>query len=107
MKQSSRIAFLVCRGLALTARAQDARFFRIAGPEAVAIANTAGYFAPNGHGLCDVAGNVWERCWDRYGNYASAPQTDPHGLSIGACSWTVMAWADHQPAAVPAFTNPV
>jgi formylglycine-generating enzyme len=43
-----------------------------------------GYFAPNGYGLYDMAGNVMEWCWDRNGAYSSDAQTDPRGPSTGS-----------------------
>ena len=46
--------------------------------------NPVGYFAPNGYGLYDMAGNVSKWCWDAFSPYTSAPQTDPHGPASGS-----------------------
>lgn len=53
-----------------------------------------GSYQPNGFGLCDMLGNVWEFCSTRYGPYPREPVTDPtegdpkRGFAVRGGGWS-------------------
>ncbi|MCF8305092.1 MAG: formylglycine-generating enzyme family protein [Ignavibacteriales bacterium] len=46
--------------------------------------HNVGTKAANELGIYDMSGNVFEWCWDRYGEYSSSPQTNPQGPASGS-----------------------
>jgi formylglycine-generating enzyme required for sulfatase activity len=65
-----------------------------------------GSFAPNGYGLFDMAGNVYQWCWDWYSFSYDSGQTDPQGPSTAQPAYRVLrggAWGNFANAARCAY----
>ncbi|MGA2497941.1 MAG: formylglycine-generating enzyme family protein [Tepidisphaeraceae bacterium] len=49
-----------------------------------AFTSPVGSFKANAFGLCDMIGNAWQWCQDRYGHYDTGAATDPGGPNTGS-----------------------
>jgi len=63
----------------------DANYSGTGGKDVWEYTSPVGSFAPNGYGLYDMAGNVYEWCADWYGEnyYANSPRQNPRGPDSG------------------------